>query len=76
MILVAHIDVLSGDEMMHKAWCCLEEVPNCFSGSLVKFQGHTAKIIVDFDPNWAFPDYNSRFNPPMAMKCCTKLEAA
>ena len=32
-----------GDEMMHKAWCCLEEVPYCFSRSSVKFQGHTAK---------------------------------
>ena len=24
-------------------WCCLEEVPYCFSWSSVKFQGHTAK---------------------------------
>ena len=31
------------DEMMHKAWCSLEEVPYCFSRSSVKFQGHTAK---------------------------------
>ena len=30
-----------GDEIMHKAWCCLEEVPYCFSRSPVKFQGHT-----------------------------------
>ena len=32
-----------GDEMMHTAWCCLEEVPYCFTMSSVKFQGHTAK---------------------------------
>ena len=25
---------------MLKAWCCLEEVPYCFSRSFVKFQGH------------------------------------
>ena len=32
--------------------------------------------IVQFDPNWAFPDCNSSLNSPMAMKCCTKLETA
>ena len=31
------------DEMMHKAWCCLGEVPYCFSRSSIKFQGHTDK---------------------------------
>ena len=61
---------------MHKAWCCLEEVPYCFSRSSVKFQGHTAKKIIDFDLNWVFPDCNSSLNSPMAMKLCTKLEAA
>ena len=34
--------------MMHKPWCCLGEVPYCFSMSSVKFQGHAAKKIVDF----------------------------
>ena len=28
---------------MHKAWCCLEEVPYFSSRSSVKFQSHTAK---------------------------------
>ena len=64
-----------GDEMMHKAWCCLEEVPYCSSRSSVKFQGRAAKWIVDFDPNWAFPDCNSSLNSPLAMKWCTKVEA-
>ena len=32
-----------GDEIMHKAWWCLGEVPYCFSRSSVKLQGHTAK---------------------------------
>ena len=62
--------------MMHKAWSSTEEVRYCFSRSYVKLQGHTAKKIVDFDPNWAFPDCNSSLNSPMAMKCCTKLETA
>ena len=47
--------------MMHKAWSSIEEVPYCFSRSSVKFQGHTAKKIVEFDPNWPFPDSNSSF---------------
>ena len=64
------------DEMIHIAWCCLGEVPYCFSRSSVKFQGHTALKIVEFDPDWAFPDCNSSFNSPMATKCCTKLEVA
>ena len=62
--------------MMHKAWSSIEEVPYCFSRSSVKFHGHTALKIVEFDPNWAFPDCNSSLNSPMAMKCCTKLETA
>ena len=47
-----------------------------FSRSSVKYQGHTALKIVEFDPDWAFPDYNSSFNSPMATKWCTKLEVA
>ena len=62
--------------MMHRAWSSIVEVPYCFSSSYVKFQGHTALKIVEFHPNWAFPDCNSSFNSPMAMKCCTKLETA
>ena len=62
--------------MMHRAWSSIVEVPYCFSRSCVKFQGHTALKIIEFDPNWAFPDSNSSLNSPMAMKCCTKLETA
>ena len=62
--------------MMHRAWCSIVEVPYCFSKSYVKFQGHTALKIVEFDPDWAFPDCNSSLNWLMAMKCCTKLETA
>ena len=62
--------------MMHRAWSSIGKVPYCFWRSYVKFQGHTALKIVEFDPNWAFPDRNSSLNSPMAMKCCTKLETA
>ena len=62
------------DEMMLIAWCCLEEVPYCFSRSSVKFQGHTALKIVEFDIDWAFPDCKFNLNSPMATKWCTKLE--
>ena len=62
--------------MMNKAWSSIEEVPYCFSRSSVKFQGHTALKIVEFDPNWAYPDCNSSWNSPMATKWCTKLEVA
>ena len=62
--------------MIHRAWSSQVEVPYCFSRSSVKFQGHMALKIFEFDPNWAFPDSNSSLNSPMAMKCCTKLETA
>ena len=62
--------------MMHRASSSIVEVPYCFSRSSVKYQGHKALKIVEFDPNWAFPDCNSILNSPMAMKCCTKLETA
>ena len=58
------------------AWCCLREVPYCFSRSSVKVQGHTALKSIESDPDWAFPDCNSSLNSPMAMKYCTKLEVA
>ena len=63
-------------EMMHKAWCCLGEVPYSLSRSSVKFQGHTAKKIVQFDRNWSFPDCNSSLNSSMAVKWWTKLKVA
>ena len=32
-----------GFEMMHKAWCNVEQVPYYFSRSSIKFQGHMAE---------------------------------
>ena len=66
-------------QMHSYEWKCINfigEVSYCFSRSYVKFQGHTALKIVEFDPNWPFPYCNSSLNSPMAMKCCTKLETA
>ena len=74
--LLLQFEFTYDDEMMHIAWCCLEEVPYCFSRSSIKFQGHTALKIVEFDPDWAFPDCNSSLNSPLAKKWCTKLEVA
>ena len=74
--LLLQFQFTNGYEMLHTAWSSIEEVPYCFSRSYVKLQGHTAKKIDDFDPNWAFPDRNSSLNSPMAMKWCIKLEVA
>ena len=53
----------------------IKEVPNRFSRSSLKFQGHTdRKKIVTFDPDCAFPDCYSSFNSPVATKWPTKLE--
>ena len=65
-----------GNEIMHTAGSSIEEVPYCFSRSSVKFQGHTALKIVEFDPDSEFPDCNSSLNTQMATEWCTKLEVA
>ena len=58
------------------SWMLLRRSALLFSRSSIKFQGHTALKIVEFDPDWAFPDCNTRLNSPMATKWCTKLEVA
>ena len=67
-LAVSGLEFTYGDEMMHKAWCGIWEVPYCFSRSSLKFQGHTGRKIDDFDPNWALPDCNSSFKSQMATK--------
>ena len=47
-------EFIDGFEMMHTAWCIIEEVPYCFSRSSVIFQGHAGQKIADFDPNLVF----------------------
>ena len=74
--LKLQFEFTNGYKMMHIAWSSIEEVPYCFSRSSIELRGHMAKKIVDFDPNWAFPDCNSSLNSPIATKWCTKLEVA
>ena len=38
------------------------------SSTSVKFQGRTVLKLVEFDPDWAFPDCNSSLNSPMGTK--------
>ena len=61
---------------MHKAWSSIKEMSCCFSRSYFKLQSHMAIKIVEFDPDWSFPDCNSILNSPMATKWCKKLEVA
>ena len=62
-------------------WCTKLDVakewgPIIFQGHPSHFKVTRLKKIVDFDPNWAFPDFHSSLNSPMALKWSTKLEAA
>ena len=66
---------------MATKWCTKLDV--AWKRCAIVFQGHPSnckvtrlKKIVDFDPNWAFPDCNSNLNSPMATKWWTKLEVA
>ena len=52
----------------------IKEVPHCFQGHPTNFEVKWNNKIADFDPNWEFPDCNSRLNSPMALKRCTKLD--
>ena len=66
---------------MATKWCkklevALKRCPIVFQGHPSNFQGHTTLNITEFDPDWAFPDFNSSLNSPMATKWCTKLEVA
>ena len=45
-----------------------------FPRSSVKFQGHTDRIMNDFDSKWAFPECNSSLNSQTNTKLCTKIE--
>ena len=65
---------------MAAKWCTKLEV--ALKSSPIVFECHPSnfkvtwlKKIVEFDPNWAFPDCKSSLNSPMAIKCI-KLETA
>ena len=64
----------NGYEMTYKAWNNIGEVPYQFSKSSVELQGHTGQKNADFNLNWAFLDFNSSLNSPVALKWCTKVD--
>ena len=53
-----------------------ERCPIVFQGHPSNFKVTRHKKIVDFDPNWAFPEYNLSLNTPVATKWCTQLAVA
>ena len=55
--------------MMHKDWCGIEEVPYSFSGSSIKFQGHTGWKINDFNPIWVRLLGRSQLSNPSDLPC-------
>ena len=66
--LYLHFKFTDDYEMTHKAWRDIEEVRFYFFMSSVKFQGHTGRKMDWYDPDWAFPDCNSRFKSQMTTK--------
>ena len=73
--------ISSLESPMATKWCtklevALKRCPIVFQGHPSNFKVTQLKKIVEFDPNWTFPDCNSSLNSPVAMKCCTKLETA
>ena len=59
-------------EMMHKAWCSIEEVPYYFSRSSIKFQGHMGWKIDDLDQIWARLLGRSQLSNPSDLPCFFK----
>ena len=45
-----------------------------FSRSSVKFKGHMAQTIVEFDPDWPFPGCNSSLNSPRLWNAAQSLK--
>ena len=55
--------------MIHKAWWSIEEVPDYFSRSYIKFQGHTGWKIDDLDKIWARLLDRSQLSNPSDLPC-------
>ena len=55
--------------MMHKAWCVIEKLPYDFSGSSIKFQGHTGWKIDDMNPIWVRLLGLSQLSNPSGLPC-------
>ena len=64
------LNFTDGFEMIHKAWCGIEEVPYYFSKSYIKFQGHTGWKIDDLDQIWARLLGRLQLSNPPDLSCC------
>ena len=62
-----------GFEMMHKAWCSIEEVLYWFFRSSIKFQGHTGWKIDDLNPIWVRILGPSQLSNPSDLPCEWKV---
>ena len=65
----SNFEFIDGFEMMHKAWCSIEEVPYCFPRPSIKFQGHKGQKIDDFDQIWARLLGRSQLSNPSDLPC-------
>ena len=61
---------------MHKTWYSIEEVPYYFSGSSIKFQGHTGWKIDDLNPIWVRLLGRSQLSNPSDLPCFTVLTSS
>ena len=60
--------------MMHKAWCNIEEVPYNFSGSSIKFWGHTGWKIDVSNPIWVRLLGRSQLSNPSDLPCSIPIQ--
>ena len=72
--LQRQIQIAYGYKTMHKALSGTDEEPYYISKVICQIWRSRGQINANFDPNSVFPDSNSRLNPLMALKLCTKLE--
>ena len=68
---VTQFEFTDGFEMMHKAWCCIEEMPHCFSRSCIKFRGHTGQKFDDLNKIWERLLGRSQLSNPSDLPCVT-----
>ena len=73
--LELQFEFTDGFEMMHKVWCSLEEVPYNFSGSSIKFWGHTGWKIDVSNPIWKRLLDRSQLSNPSDLPCCIILRS-
>ena len=68
--LYLQFEFTDGFELMHKAWCSIEEVQYYFSGSSIKFRGHMGWKIDDSNPiRVRLPGLSQLSNPSDLLSC-------